>query len=595
MMSSITATTDRASGWRDTRIFLLYLLAAAVLHFPHYGSFVGDITRDFYLHYNWAKEFAENFALGNPYPRWMFHGRLGLGEPVFIFYAPLHYYAVALVALLGLSAWAALQVVAVIATAVFAWFVYKTCAYYAEARLSAMIGLVALASPFLVMLNYKFDGLAWATMGYASHGFLFWALFRPGAPRKTINVWAAIAIGFAVGSHIISALVNLVCYSATAFFPVPGSERLSVRLARSIVSWVVTVALGLALSAIYLVPALAYLDVIRTDVWDPSVPFTAFAWPVVTQFIYEQRWFSFQWTIPLPALALVAVSLAYVLVHKDAPAPLLKAIAVGAFAVFFASELSFPIWALHTPLEKIQLPFRFVSVAYTLGIVAAGLAIAHARPAGRKAWRLALWSVLALSFLAGVLSLVKASYLDGTTLPPQLANDQYTFLPFVQRLHDEGECAGGDSGGDAACLQSWGTSGSFRGTPEYRLKWAGPDYPKYAKAGFAAECAAKGVTCGPQRRTATGLKWKVAAGAPQSLVLPVFHFPSWATEIDGKRVEHTIDPATGLITVAVPAGTHEIQTVWTLSGVERNGLYVSITALLILCAVPVLRRLPGKS
>ncbi|MFO1428804.1 MAG: hypothetical protein U1F76_01480 [Candidatus Competibacteraceae bacterium] len=594
-MTSHVAAIDRVSIWCDAKIFLLYLLAAAVLHFPHYGSFVGDITRDFYLHYNWAKEFAENFALGNPYPRWMFHGSLGLGEPVFIFYAPLYYYAVALVSLLGLSAWAAMQVVAVISTAVFAWFIYKTCSYYAQARLAAMIGLTALASPFLVMLNYKFDGLAWATMGYASHGFLFWALFRPGTSRKVVNVWAAVAISVVVGSHIVSALVNLVCYSAMALFPVSGTEPLLVRLARSIASWVVTVALGLALSAIYLVPALAYLGVIHTEVWDPVTPFTAFAWPVVTQFIYEQRWFSFQWTIPLPALALVLVPLTYVLVHRDAPVSLLKAVAVGACAVFFASELSFPVWALHTPLEKIQLPFRFISVAYTLGIVATGLAVAHARPAGRKAWCLALWSVLALSFLAGALTLIKASYLDGKKLPPQLANDQYTFLPFVQRLHDEGACAGGESGGEAACLLSWASSGSFRGTREFTLKSAGPDYPKYAKAGFAAECAAKGMTCGPQQRTATGLKWEVTASAPQSLVLPLFHFPSWVTAIDGRRVEHTIEPATGLIAVAVPAGTHEIQTVWTLSSIERYGVYSSVTALLILCAVSLSRRLQWKS
>lgn len=142
-MAHNTATTV-APGWRDGTAFLLFLLAAALLHFPHYGSFVGDITRDFYLHYNWAKEFAENFALGNPYPRWMFHGRLGLGEPVFIFYAPLHYFAVALVSLSGVSAWAAIQVVAVVTSAIFAWFVYKTCSYYAAIGLSVMVGLVAL-------------------------------------------------------------------------------------------------------------------------------------------------------------------------------------------------------------------------------------------------------------------------------------------------------------------------------------------------------------------------------------------------------------------------------------------------------------------
>ena len=236
-----------------------------------------------------------------------------------------------------------------------------------------------------------------------------------------------------------------------------------------------------------------------------------------------------------------------------------------------------------------------MSVVYTLGTVAAGFAIAHARAADRKVWCLALWSVLALSFSTGVLSLVKASYLDGTKLPAPVASDEYTFLPFVNRLHDPGirDASRGRHGMPAIGAPS----GSFRGTPEYRLQWAESeqDYVAYAKGGFAAECAAKGVTCGPPQRTATGLKWEVTASAPQSLVLPLFHFPSWATEIDGKRVEHTIDPATGLIAIAVPAGTHEIQTVWTLSSVERNGLYLSVAALLILCAVSMSRRLQWKS
>jgi hypothetical protein len=589
-MAHNTATTV-APGWRDGTAFLLFLLAAALLHFPHYGSFVGDITRDFYLHYNWAKEFAENFALGNPYPRWMFHGRLGLGEPVFIFYAPLHYFAVALVSLSGVSAWAAIQVVAVVTSAIFAWFVYKTCSYYAAIGLSVMVGLVALFSPFLVMLNYKFDGLAWATMGYASHGLLLWGLFRPAASQRLLNPWVAVAIAIAVGSHIISALVNLVCYSASVLFPAGGDGgRLSGRLLRSLGSWGINVALGLGLSAIYLVPALTYLDVIRTEVWHPSVPFTAFAWPVVTQFFYSQRWFSFQWTIALPALALVAAPLAYVICNRGAPTVLLKAVAVGAVAVFLASELSYLVWAIRTPLEKIQLPFRFVSVAYTLGAVACGLALAHATISERRAWRLALGAMLGITFLAGVLTLVKASYLDGETLPAELANDQYTFLPFIQRLRDEGECPGGDAGGDAACLRSWASSGSFRGTPEYRLKWAGPGYPAYAKAGFAAACKAKGATCEAQQRTPTGIKWVITTDSPQPLVLPLFHFPSWVVKIDGRRVEHVMDPATGLIAVNVPAGKHEVQSVWRLSSLERYGLYLSVAALMILLAARVMRK-----
>ena len=72
----------------------------------------------------------------------------------------------------------------------------------------------------------------------------------------------------------------------------------------------------------------------------PDLVFHGFAWPIVTQFIYPMFWFSFQWTISLPALALVLAPLAYVLVHKETTAALSSAIAVGAVAVFFASELS---------------------------------------------------------------------------------------------------------------------------------------------------------------------------------------------------------------------------------------------------------------
>jgi hypothetical protein len=579
-----------ASVQRDAGIFLLYLIAAAVLHFPHYGLFVGDITRDFYVHYNWTKEFAENIALGNPYPRWMFHGRLGLGEPVFIFYAPLYYFAVALVALPGISAWVAMQVVAVITTTIFGWFIYKTCTYYADVRISAMVGFVALTSPFIVMLNYKFDGLAWATMGYASHGFLFWALFRPGAARSFINVWAAVAIAIALGSHIVSALLNIVCYSVLALFPVAGDKRYLSPLLRSVASWGATVAVGLALNAIYLVPALLYLDVIRSDLWTPDRPFTAFSWPVVTQFFYPQFWFSFQWTISLPALALVIAPLVYVFIHRDFTAPLVKAVAVGVIAVFFASELSFPMWSVNTPLLMIQLPFRFVSVAYTMGAVSCGLAMVSARAAGRTAWYFVFGSLLGLCLLASGLSLLKAGYLDGKPLPAALASGDYTFSPFIERLRQVGTCPGVDSTDDAACLEMWAPSGSFRGTPEYRLQWAGPDYASYAKSGFMDECATKGMTCGEQIRTSNGLMWSIDAVAPNTLVLPLFDFPSWSLTIDGQRIEHTRDAATGLIAISVPAGAHEIEVAWKQSSIERYGLYISILALVMLCVSAIVEK-----
>ena len=572
-------------------MLVIYLLGAALLHFPHYGSNVGDITRDFYLHYNWAKEFAENLAQGNPYPRWMFHGRLGLGEPVFIFYSPLYYHAVGLVALSGLNAWAAMQAASVLLTVTFAWLVYRTLAYRMAPGWAGFIGLVAMGSPFLVMLNYKFDGLAWAAAGYASHGLLFWSVFRPGADPRRINGWAAVAVALAVGSHIVSALINLVCYSLLILVPV--GERWSwPGLARRAAAWLATVGLGLGLCGIYLVPALGYLGEIRTGVWDPSVPFTAFAWPLVTRLFYEQRWFSFQWTIAMPALLLAVLAGAYVLRWRRSVDPFVwRPALLLAAAVFLASELSFPVWTLPTPLLKVQLPFRFLSVVYTFAIVLAGLACWDAQRQGRRVWAGLLAGALALSLLAGVATLVKASYLDGSPLPPELRAGSYTFEPFVQRLHAEGECPGGDLGGDQRCLERWASSGGFRGTPEYRLRWAGPGYPEFARSGFEAVCARAGLQCSAAQRTRTGLAWTISASAASDLVLPVFHFPGWAVQVDGTHRAHVIDEATGLMRIRLEAGqAQQVEVVWGMSPLERRGALVSAAALAVLGLWLVLRR-----
>lgn len=572
--------------------FLVCLAAAAGLHYPHYASYVGDINFDFYLHYNWAKEFGEQIAQGNLHPRWMFHGRLGLGEPVFVFYSPLYYYAVGGLALTGLSTWTAMNIVAVASTAVFGWLVYRTCAYYVAGTLALAIALTALASPFLVMLNYKFHGFAWSTLGYATHGLLFWALFRPGASRRIVNGWAAVAIGLAVGSHIISALVNLVAFSAVALVPpVDTAGPWLRRIGRAILSWACTAALGLGLSAIYLVPALTSLDTISTEVWNPALVFESFAWPLVTAWIYGMQWFSFQWPIPGMALVLVLAVLAYLAQHRRSSAPLLSAAAVAGLAVFFASELSYPLWAVPSPLQKINLPYRFVSVAYAIGPVAAGLALADAQRAGRTGWRNVLGCLLALTFVVGALTLYKASYRDGAPLPPELRADRYTFEAFARRLASEGFTgAGACARTDAECREFVRASGSFGGTPEYLLKWAKPAYADYAKGGFAGECSRRNAVCSNAERSSSGLQWKVTTASDGPLVLPQFHFPAWAVTIDGNPVPHTIDPATGLISVDVPPGTHVIATRWVPTPAERYGAWLSVAALLGLLGVASLRR-----
>ena len=577
----------------------LCTLAAAALHFPHFASYIGDPNFDFFLHYNWAKEFAENIGHGAVYPRWIFHGRFGLGEPVFVFYSPLYYFAVAVFVKIGMSTWIAMHCVEIISNAIFGWFVYKTISYYADPRLALALGPVAILNPFLVMLHYKFQGFAWASVGYASHGMLLWSLFRPGASNRFLNVPAALAIALAVVGHTISALVNLICFSAACLVASRGTTQRGLRqIAYSAGSWATTVTFGIALSAFYLLPALHFFGIINSSVWGPSIVLGAFAWPVVTQFVYGMQWFSFQWLIPLPALLLVLLPAAYLLTTgslRDSQArPIARALVIGMAAVFFASELSYALWIIDTPLLKIQLPYRFVSVAFVIGIVVSAAAIAHAARLGRRRWVYAMSAGLALTALMGCATLIKATYIDGTALPVEILQDEYTFRPFERKFLQSdynGQCPSNDT----ACEQLSRAAGGFRGVPEYRLQWAGPDYLAYAKRGFAAECQANNVTCGVTARTSDGLEWSTVSQQTATLRLPVFHFPSWTVLLDGNLIDHDIDPATGLISVHLPTGRHEIRVSWKQTKVERYSLYLSLIAAVLLLGATIVRTFRSRS
>lgn len=597
-MIGLTRSESPLTLAEGVKAFGVFLVLALVLHFPHYGSHYGDPNFDFYLHYHWAKEYAESVAHGWWYPRWTFFARFGLGEPVFVFYSPLYYLLSALLALGGMTVWNAMHVVEVLSNAVFGLFVYLTCRHYASNRLALVAGFAASLNPFLVMLHYKFQGFAWASVGYAAHGMLLWAMFRPKADPARINLLAAVALGIAVVGHTMSTLVMLVCYSAAVFVaPAGGGEVRVAGLLRRLVAWGCTVALGLGMGAIYLLPALGSQSLINTDAWTGPHILQAFAWPTFSAVIHGVQWFSFQWPLAVPVLALLVVQAWFLFKLKGADGQpirplLMQLFLVLAVAVFFASELSYPLWTIQSPLLRIQLPYRFLSVAYVMVIVIGVLAAQAARARGRRGWEIGLVRSVAAVGVLGLLIAAKATYLDGGKLLPAMARDQYSFelLPQWSRTPDGGFACAVDRN---ACLRLPLSAGAFRGTPEYATKHATPAFFDWAMAGFAKECAQRGAVCGPARYVSNTVGWHIEARAATPLRLPVFLFPMWAVEVDGKPVPAVHDPETGLIQVELAPGAHEVRLEWTetpLFAMARWVTIVSIGVLIVLGLAGRVRR-----
>ena len=66
----------------------------------------------FWIDHVWATQFTEQLRAGDPYPRWLERSYGGIGSPAFLFYAPLSFYLVAAIVMLGLAVWPAIVIAA---------------------------------------------------------------------------------------------------------------------------------------------------------------------------------------------------------------------------------------------------------------------------------------------------------------------------------------------------------------------------------------------------------------------------------------------------------------------------------------------------
>jgi hypothetical protein len=128
---------------------------------------------------------------------------------------------------------------------------------------------------------------------------------------------------------------------------------------------------------------------------------------------------------------------------------------------------------------------------------------------------------------------------------------------------------------------------------EYRLATQGDHWKDYYRAGgLDAECAEKMLNCHTLEANSRYQAWSVSGSQPARLRLPLLAFPAWQVTVDGAATATTIDPATGLISVELPAGTHRVAAVWQRMEVERAGLAITVFAVLMLAVLAFRQGLP---
>jgi hypothetical protein len=223
----------------------LTILAVAVLLTLPAALAPLKLHDSFWIDWVWTDQFAAELARGNLYPRWLPASHDGLGSPVFYYYPPLSFYPAGLLVLLGLTPGAA--VIATFGLALAA----SGAAMYAWARDWTAQPLVAalfyMAAPYHLADFYGRGALA-ETAAIALIPLVALGMRKAAEGRGMTTL--ALAYAGMILTHLPLALL------ASLLLVAPYGLLLGWKRPRDLLACAAALALGVGLSAIYLLPAL---------------------------------------------------------------------------------------------------------------------------------------------------------------------------------------------------------------------------------------------------------------------------------------------------------------------------------------------------
>lgn len=550
MAQPIAPTARGKSACDGALAFLIGALCGLLVQSAHvFGH--AFVNLDFGVHYAYAREYAAAFAAGNYWPRWAMQAQAGLGEPGLLYYAPLYYWATGLISELTGNVWLAMQIVEITASALLGYFTFRLTALYASRRRALIAPVIACLSPMLVMLQLEFNGYPWAC-AFAPLAAYLWAMLRPRARTTLVNIPAIVALGLTILTHTVTGLMAVIV-TAPLVLCAFGKKREALLDWRLLGAPVITIAGGLALSAVYLFPAFTLQGLISSAVWRTNyTPFDAFSLPTFTAWLFGIRWAAFQW--PISFVMIAAGLLGCWLIWREREARLLAlrlpiSLIVGA-AVFLSIELSYPFWLIDSPLRDVQFPHRFLTILAPL------LPVLVLAPGPRHRWaRAALWLLALAGVAMGVFTLARATLAEG--MHPDL--NEAVFAPYT-------------------------------GLDEYRTRWAQGQRSSRSLAEGGSDCANHRLACAAFARGLDGISGRVIAPRAGRYTLPLYYFPAWHLSVNGREAPITPDPKTGLVRAVLVGGNDQLAFLWSPLPQERIGFAISVVMLLVMIIAAVKRR-----
>ncbi len=474
---------------------------------------------------------------GSLYPRWAPSLMLGYGYPVFNFYAPSTYYLAELLHWLGFSFYFAFMASfgILILLAGFGMWLLARITFGPQHPWCALVAATAyMYAPYLLTNVYIRGALAEAG-AQALLPWVFWSVSRLLQERQPSRYCLAVALslgGLAITHNITLLFLPpiLLIYMAIQWWQ--GKRNLLT------LRWAgLSLALAMGISAFFWLPLMLerrYLadtayEIAKT-VWLPGSVWT---W---RNFLDTGLAFTHTFARPI-RLGLVQLGLAiagFMLARRRDPIWLFWGLMTGLISLMI-SVWALPLWLSNDVLPVAQFTWRLLAfLSLPLALLAGGILLPL-----RLRWQPALIGGLLLVVIV-LANRPRLSWMDVFAAPSTDVG-----LPvFAQVEVDKGILRGGE--GDSSIQ-------------EFRPRWV----DRTLVLAPAKDQTAPKLDLQLRRGNAYDLEFHVTDGAGGPLRFNNFYFPGWQVLLDQHTMLKTYPSTTlGLLTVDLPAGSHDVQLTW---------------------------------
>jgi hypothetical protein len=540
---------------------------------------------DLELHVLRAAEYGEVLRDGVLYPRWAPDFYYGYGYPIFNYYAPLTYaFANAFDALPNVDTVLSVKLVIIAVYALGAYGMY----FLARRHFGSTAGVIASAafvlSPYFLFVDPLMRG---DLAEFFALSLLPWVFYVFDRPRQ-FSIARPLVLAALVFSHNLIALIGaalLLFYLIWRGLFVDGIKRWAYDF--------VSIALAVALTAVFWLPFIAERDAIRLNVAGAGhfdfhnhfIPLSMLLSPspaldlgaTTPKYIYNLG--VVQWLLLVPAVVLA------VLRRKDASrrsAVFFMLVTVA--LVVLVTPFSTFVWEAIPPAALVQFPWRFLGpAAFTLAMCVGYVfrenppaTEAADQPAGlpRRLAPYALRSAVLIALFVSALPNMYPPLWDadfGDTSPRGMIDFELSGVAlgttstgdFLPKL------VGREPGPTPSLLSSYGTD----------------VIDKLDHTTLPA-----GATAQAEAHSANYDRIRVESPVDFKGRLLTFLFPGWTVLVDGAMVPITPLDQSAFIEFQVPAGTHTIEASLSATEPQLIGGFISFGALVAIFVLAVSRR-----